>query len=264
MSSTVDFYTCGPNARVEVEAATSEATYYQKEYAVDNNPDTAWRPTSTATQTLEVDLQEVISCDAYAVWIPNYTTAFGANDFTVNYSDDDISYIDTLSDHAVADTAGPIRIKEFSGGSQSHRWWQLILPVVSNVVYIGGFWLLKKYTVSQGNEYPHDDTPQYNNSISHGHGGRRFVHAINKEAHWRFNRRYLLDGTTEHDAIMNVYNDCRGRRWPLFVQEGATQNDAKFCYLNSDFMPPNESGYQIYDMTMRFRQIPYIRAGDSY
>lgn len=57
MSSSISIQTMQAMIKAVVDSATSEATGYPKEQLVDNNPDTYWKPTSTANQDIEIDLQ---------------------------------------------------------------------------------------------------------------------------------------------------------------------------------------------------------------
>ena len=115
MPASADLYTLGLMYKAKVTSATSAATGFPKENIVDYNPDTYWKPTSTANQTINIDLGSTQTIDQFALFIHNYETFGGTNTVLAKYdSNDDGNYtaVTTFASGTISNILGkPILIR---------------------------------------------------------------------------------------------------------------------------------------------------------
>ena len=128
--------------KAHVESVTSEATGFDIENAFDFNPDTYWKPTSTAQQTIDIDLGAVQTVDQFAVWIHNYDTDYESGTQTIALGSDDnddgnYSAVTTFCQSTFNNTVGqPIYFPCSSPTQRSKRYWRV---VISNMTAIAEF-----------------------------------------------------------------------------------------------------------------------------
>jgi len=246
-----------------VDSATSEATGFNKEHLIDNNPDTYWKPTSTANQTLDFDLGAAKIIDAIIFFVKNYTTLSTASADRF-WSDNDFGATTFVSGTPTlgSKTAGPLRISEDNLGI-SHRWWRINIHTQSEAIQLPGIWFCQKFDIAP-NEWPENDIDRFYQKVSQAGGGRTFVIRQNKNSFKEIPRSFVMPGTTFFNALRNAHQDSAGGALPLILQQGTTYDEALLVkFQGSDFIK-NEIGYQNYEPEVSFIQMPYIDDGDSY
>lgn len=264
MSSSVSFYTFGNMAAATITAITSEAAGFPKENLLDFNPDTYWKPASTATQTIDFDLGSAKTVDAVCGFLQNYTLA-GGYTATKWYSDNGTNWTQDTGNCTWGNLgAGPLRITSLSAPS-SHRYWRLVLGIAAAQVPIfSGIWFARRYTISVGNQWPENDTERYFNRKVTASGGREFITRINRNKSMIIPRQYLFATSTPFLALQNVFNDSAGDARPLIIQEGDTYDDAFLVSIESADFNQSKNGYQLYNPSLTFKQLPYIASTETY
>jgi len=133
MASSVKLYTLGAMKDADLDSATSEATGYLKENMIDMNPDTYWKGTSTATQSIEIDLNSTsIAIDGVFLFIRNYASITGSETCDCYWSDDDSSYTFVTASVTIASRTLPIYVRTFAS-ALTHRYWRFNLASLTTV-----------------------------------------------------------------------------------------------------------------------------------
>lgn len=265
MSSSIKLYTIGNMEQAVVDSATSEATGYPKENLIDNNLDTAWKPTSTAAQTIVFDLQEALIIDYIYLFVRNYASVT-AGSFVPQYSDDDITYYNASASRAIGNLTGaPHRLYEITLTASAHRYWQLVMSSLSGTLpEISAAWWASEYDLNQGNEWPENDVDRFFNKVMPVGGGRKFPIRLNRKSSKIMSRIFKISGNTNFNALRNAHQDSAGDACPLVIQEGAAYTDIKVVRFDGGDFDQAQNSYQIYDPAVTFIEEPYIDSGDSY
>lgn len=264
MASSIKLYTTGNMDAAKVHAVTSEATGYPAENAIDNNLDTYWKATTTAsTQRLDLDLGEAKTIDSVVLFFKNYTTVTGAI-IGLYRSSDGSAWTGIKNLATPNDATTPIRIDTFT--AISYRYWRLNIGAgASEVIKLAGVWWGSYYNIAQGNMLPQEDEDQFYNRISRLPGGRLAVAGINRNHVENFSRRYLVKAGTPYNNLLNAFRDSRGIRHLLAMNEDAAQSDARIVRFADDILPRPTVGYNgLYEIEIGLRGVPYIDDGDSY
>lgn len=276
MSSTVKFYAAGGNLeRMTIHSVTSEEDGYPKERLLDQNLDTAWRPTEESAgdmvaQDIIIDAGQTITVHAYIIWVQNYKRSFAPSadpnpEFEIYYSTVGTSgpWDSASSPHYVNDWIVPVRIKELSSPA-AKRYWKIAIPALDEAIHISGLWLCRLFELEQGSNYPDESTIQYFNSYRVTPGGRIYTRAINSNPIRILPRTYNVSTTTKQALIQNMFLRNRGRRYPLFLQEGTLQGTVRFVYLMADRLQQAKVDYNLWTITLPFQEVPYIDDGDTH
>ena len=194
-------------------------------------------------------------------WIQNYkrsfaTSADSAPEFELYYSNVGTSgpWTDTNNPHYVDDWNTPIRMKELSG-VVTKRYWKIVVPAVDEVIQISGLWLCYLFELDQGRAYPDDDTIKYHDSFHVTASGRIYNRAINRNPISILPRTYRINDSDKLDTIQDIFNDTRGRRYPLFLQEGTGQGDAKAVHIMSNQLQQAKIDYQLWTVMLPLQEI---------
>jgi len=261
MASSITLYTLGNMNKAVVDSVTSAAAGFPKENLMDFNPDVYWKATTTGDQVIDIDLKSAKSVDAVILWIQNYTTAFGSGSYTAASSPDDITYTGRFS-KAIGTPNTPL-IFPVETGTFSFRYWRITFSFMGAVANVSGIFICQKFTIAQGNEWPETDAEIYHNRAFSSAGGRTFVQAINSNKVEQFPRTYQLD-QTKMTILQNVFNDSKGSRFPLILQEGALASEARLVRFAQNELNENQIDYQLYRPTVQFLTAPYIPAGETF
>ena len=263
MASTCTLYTMGHMVGADIDAATSEATGYPKENVVDNNPDTYWKATSTASQTLDFDLQEAKQVDGFMIFLRNYASVTDAEYVGIAYSDNGSDWT-TISSAGlnVFDKTIPVLTSIYDCGS--HRYYRLACGVITTILEISMVAFLTTRAITIGNQWPEDDTDVFFNREFKSSDGRNLVAGVNSRSFKEFSRKYLISGDTNWTALRNAHQDSRGSLLPLVLNEGTLLADAKLVRFVDPKLSKNQRDYQYYNPTVRFKEIPYYPDGESY
>lgn len=262
MASQIKLYTTGNMVDAVVTAATSEAVGFPRGCIADNNLDTYWKPTSTADQTIDIDLGSAKAVNCHVAFIKNYLTLSSIS-VSVYYSDNGSTYtyyVGALGAWA-GKTAGPIRIKEFT--EVTHRYWRFVLGTPNEIVKVAGIWLGRTFTIAQGNQFPQNDREGFKNSIYESAAGRRFTFGLAKRRAENIERVYIFPSATNFGYLRDAIRDSFGGRLPIIVNEGANDYDGKVCYIEGDFAE-NQFSYLAYNPTLSLYVPPYIEDGAVY
>lgn len=241
-----------------------EPAGFPKQNLVDLNPDTYWKPSSaTAIRRIHIDLTTAKDVDAMvALWNNNDNANHGSDTYSVSSSTDDITYTSRGTGSLGEVTYdNPILIKDIS--QINARYWRFEFDPVNFTFNFGEVWACRKFTISQGAEWPENDIERYHNRAVFGPGGRGFVQAVNSNKVEEFSRTYQLD-QTKMNFLRDAFNDSRGSRFPLILQEGSINYYARIVRFAQDELDENQIDYQLYRPTVRFVGVPYIPSGSSY
>ena len=270
MPASANLFTTGILAKAIITSATSEATGFPKENLLDFNPDTFWKPTSTANQTIDIDLGAVQTVDQFAIWIHNYDTDYesGTQTIAIGYSTDDSSdysggvtqFVGTLFNNTVGQ---PIYFPATPSGPISKRYWRFLITNMTAIAEISQIFLVRKRAITIGNQFPEPDADKfYNNSIALP-GGRKFTAGINsKSIKDNVGRTYILEGTVwTSTPLYLAHQDCKGVRYPLILSENS---DYKLVHFTIDTLSKNKIGHLMYNPFVIYREAPHIADGESY
>jgi len=271
MTSTVKFYTAGGNLELmTIYSVTSAADGYPKERLLDQNPDTAWKPTSEDAQDIIIDAGRAIPVNAYVLWVQNYKRDFSTSaepdpEFELYYSAIGVggSWTNTNKPHDINDYYTPIRLKELDG-LETKQYWKIAIPALNEVIQLSGLWLCRLFELEQGSTYPDESTFQYHNSFRVTPGGRIFTRAINRNPIRILSRTYNINTIAKQALIQNMFGHTLGRRYPLFLQEGTLQGTVGFVYLMADRLNQAKVDYQLWNISLPFQEVPYVDDGDTY
>jgi hypothetical protein len=269
MSSLIKLYTLESMRKAVVVSATSEATGHLKESLNDFNPDTYWKPTTTANQYLAIDLVSAKTVDAAGFWIHNYNVNYadvgGTSKFQINYSDNGTSWTGAGGAAAIVNTVGhPIYFITIS--ESAHRYWRLVFTDMnaSELIEISMVWLFTKYDLGQGNQNPEMDELHYHNRIFSGPGDRVFTMPINENPVQILPRKFIIPNSTNYTALENAFRASYGNRYPVLLQEGTTLATAKLCHIIGGSLNKNMARYSRWEPEIVFKTLPYIAAGENY
>lgn len=270
MSSMANFYTAGGNLeQMTIYSVTSAVDGYPKERLLDQNLDTTWRPTETSAgmdaQDIIIDAGQDITVDVYVLWVQNYKTNFGSGTFDLYYSDTGTGgpWTNTNNSHLILDIVNPVRVRGLSS-SLTKRYWKLAIPALDATIHLSGLWLCRLFELDQAQTYPDEDTFQYHNVFRIAPGGRIFTRAINRNPIRILPRTYKITDSAKRDVIQDMFNDTRGRRCPLFLQEQTGQGYVRFVYLMTDRLEQAKVDYQLWTISLPFQEIPFVDDGDTY
>lgn len=115
--------------------ASSEATGYAKENAIDYLPFTRWKPTAASSEWIKVDHGTAYACDYLAVY--GHTLAASVATIKAQYSTDNASWSDAHTEVMPA-TTEPLMV---IFNRQTARYWRVLVNGTSaaelGVVYVG-------------------------------------------------------------------------------------------------------------------------------
>lgn len=267
MASSHIFYTFGANmAKALITSVTSAATGYPKEYLTAFNPDTYWKPTSTANQTLTFDLGSAKSIGAVLIFCHNWTTDHGnSGNATVllEHSDNGSSWTSTSTEvlGSSLGTSNPMAQFAFVGLPLSHRYWRLTFGTMATTIELSGVFFCTVRSVSVGNLFPQDEAESYAVRSIDAAGGRTFRQGINRNESFEYVLSFRISGNTNFQALQNAYRDCFGELYPLiWLPSGDSYKLVRF----SGKFQRNEKQYQYYEPEVRLVSLPYAYPGEGY
>lgn len=263
MASTITLYTFGNMVDADIDSATSSATGYPKENLIDNNPDTSWKATDTADNTLKFDLNAAYAVTCVFLFIRNYASITDSEIYNLYYSDngDDVTPTWTFvsGSPSIADKTSPIHIRTIT--SATHRWWSISTALITTTPEISMVAFGKTNSITIGNQWPEDDTDEFANKTIKGDDGRHAVIGLNSRSYLEFSRKFLINGDTNYTALRAAHQDSYGSRLPLIYYDGTTYRLVKFA---DDSFKKNQLDYQLYNPTVKFAEMPYRPAGKAF
>lgn len=238
-------------------AVTSEATGYPIENAIDLNPNTFWRATSTAEQTIDIDLQSAKQVDAVGLWLKDYADHSAAANYNLqtSYSSNGIDYSAVFGEYQSWHPDVMVKVFDFAA-AKTYRYWRIYVePVSGAVMDISGLCLFRKFSIARGNDYPEDDAATFINTATQTVIGNDFVSGVSPNPISIFSRTWMLSGTTYWTALSGAFSDSCGNRYPLVIGENSTYKIVRF---GQDQLPKNEIDYQVYNPTVTFRELAVV------
>ncbi len=250
MASVIKFYTLGSMSGVSCQSVTSEAATHPVEHALDFNPNTFWKATSTTTQYIELDLGETYAIDKIGFVIHNHESHSGDYDFEGRHSNNGVDWtrIDTGFSY---DATEHLIIIDISAGA-SRQYWKFEFYSQSTILEIAQLCCFKEWALTLGNQYPEDDAHTFLNQSHSDMVGNRLVWGGHSDPYTVFTRRFLFPDNTDWLKLRSAFDDSCGMRYPLFIDE----DDAlSFVRINQDSLPKNEVDYQLYQTQIKFREL---------
>lgn len=261
MASSIKLYTTGNMEAAHLHNSPNYTAGYPPANCLDGNLDTIWKIGVSVVKTIDIDLSSTKTVGAVLLFVNNYLTAVGGCE--IWWSDNGSSWTQVSGNITMTDTATPIRIKT-SGLSLTHRYWRFVLSY-ANAYSIGGIWCSSYYSVAQGNVLPQGDEDQFFNRVSQLPGGRLAVAGINRNYVENPSRRYLIKAGTPYSNMLSAFQDSRGIRHLLIMNEGASQSDARVVRFADDVLPHSTVGYDgLYEIGIALRGVPYVDNGDTF
>lgn len=271
------FYTCGKICdQYDITTITSEATGHPAENMLDFNPDTYWQPTSTADQTIDIDLGEAKTVDNVILILYNYADNLetGGQSMVV-YSDnnDNGSYTATTAANSVSDmhnlTGTNVYIQDPSLFTPAtKRYWRIIFSSMTATMKIGCLLFVTQYDITQNHELPDEDGEEFQTTIFTSPGGREFSQINNLVPVRSFPFKYLLTGAgtgaTDAGYLQEIHRDCYGRGYPLVWWDTTGSTPAAFGKLTKDKPKRVRIDYQYYEFGFELTEIPHRKAGAAY
>ena len=247
-----------------VQNSPTEATGHPKEMMLDNNLDTYWEPTTAGDpHVIEIDLGEAKTVDVMLFCIKNYKE-ISTGSIDRYWSDNGSSWTFVSGGPSLVDTATPIRINTTNLGL-SHRYWKFDIAGQSHAVKVAAIWWGSYFNIAQGNVLPQGDEDQFFNRVGRLAGGRLAVAGINRNHVENPSRRYLVKTGTPYSNMLSAFQDSRGIRHLLIMNEGATVADARVVRFADNVLPHPTVGYDgLYEVGIALRGVPYVDNGDTF
>lgn len=252
-------HTTGAMRLAKLYAVTSAATGYPGLNALDDNLNTYWKPSSTANQTFDIDLQSALTINRAFFFLKNYKV--GITGVSALWSSPDgSSWTQRESMASILDITTPLRI--FDGISISARYWRITIGNQSpSVVFIAGFWVGLSFTIGQAHELPESNIDRFDNQAIALPGGQIAVNPLNNRSSKVMSRDWHISGTANWNALRNAHQDSKGILRPLIIDDDWAKRLVRFA---DDTLDDKQEAYQYYKPSVRFEQIPYIDSGESY
>jgi len=272
MASTATLYTTGLMAKGSASVSTGgSSSGHGINNAFDFNPDTYWAPSSTDNQIIDVDMGASVSPDNFAIWVHDYDTDYESGTQSIGiYTDDNdngsYSAVTVWGGSAVLfdNTVGdPIYypLSSLTLEAVTKRYWRIAIASMTSIAEISMFLWLKTRSISIANQWPEDDTDDFETDTVTAGGGRQYIQLFNRNATGRITRRYFFNGDTDKDALRNAFLDSKKNAYPLILKEGAV---SKLVRFTNDPFNKRQVQYQQYTPTVSFDRIPYIEDGETY
>lgn len=245
-----------------VLSATSEATGYPKESLIDWNLDIPWRPTSTANQTLVIDLGAAQTVNCFAICFGNYTTDFSATTIDWESSTDNSNWTNRITANAVV--SGYHWVVGNIGSDISARYWRAVLKTQANIPDIVALAAGYKYDITLGNQKPEITETAYQNELIETYSGRAYTTSISRDAIRRSHKVFYFPLVANQTALKGAFDDSFGRRYPILVLEGTDVSTYYMARFDSDVYTTVESSYGVYEPQVTFVESQYIRSGKNF
>ncbi len=258
----------GPLLKASVTSVTSETAGFPIENAFDYNPDTAWRATSTAQQTIDIDLGQVKQVDGFGAWIRNFLgVTFVVTHKYELFSDDDddgLYTTQTLQSSVFPDLTSdfPLQFAD-AGNSVSKRFWRIVYTYAGSgdIPDIGGFFLTQEQIIVKSSNLPKNDSKQFFNRVASAGGGREFFRGVNSNSIDIDPKMYLIE-QSDFDELQNAFLDSKGRRFPMIVVQSG--EDDRLMRFGSDGLSQQMISEQIFQPSFSLKQLPFVPDGEVF
>lgn len=264
MAQSFKFFTTGVMRTATAQFVTSEVSGHEIEFALDNNLDTYWEPTSVAGQTVELDFGEDVTLSALIVFVNNYTASWTTEGIDVAWSDNGSSWTFFTGSLLFATTLNDFGVGVLAPGFVgTHRYWRLAIFGLVVIPKFGQIFLCTEHEIDTGNIYPELNEKDYAIKKQMGPGGRTLKRIINRIPIETFGRTWLLSGDADRDKLEAIWDDTGGHALPLIMQEEG--GDARIVEIVApQRFNANKIQHQLYRPTITFRTLPYIEDGENF
>lgn len=269
MASSSKLHTCGVMAAAVGEVSTGGTTAgYSIHSAFDFNPDTYWKSNGAATQVVDIDLGAAKEISNFALWWHNYLdSSFTGGSMTAilaSDDNDDGDYTATTNIAAlVLNSANAVPILMDDVGGSAKRYWRVTFSNMPGAIEISQFFLVVERQINQGHQWPDGERVIYKNRVYDAPSGRQFVTGMNSGSFRVFPRTYLFCGNTAWTAhaLKLAFDDCKGQRYPLILEEDST---FALCRFGESELDRNEIAYRVFNPSFTLIEVPYIRDGETF
>jgi hypothetical protein len=249
----------------DIDSATSEATGYPKEHLLDGSLITSWKPTTTADQSIIIDLNYVPGLTSYLVgfFMRNYTTDPGAGRFRLDLSANGTDWTEAndylISILATANT--PVHYHIFT--APLTRYMKLSFTGMSAIIEISHLFIANYFTgfdASGTCQLPRLYGDSFSR-ISNAEGRsslRRYIPAYQET------RNYLILSSTTY-TIWQALKDASqgGNRLVLVVDWIDGTEQAPFVARLGD-ITFRQTAYDIWEVSLQIARQPYVHPTYGY
>lgn len=245
---------------------------HEPKYALDNDLNTYWRPSSTLNHSLYLKFDEAQLVDAFAFWIHNYNEGFGGDKkWQLAYSVDGFEYR-TFGNKPFSESrnAGvPLVAFKFETPVTARYW---ILSLVSfgdpgenpealpvgPIMEIGGVWLMRDYSLPYDNQYPESGRFEWGNDAAIARSGsgyqeRRF------RGHVKISdKEYVFVQQAHSDLLLNAFKASKGGLLPIAFKSDYDSIDWILCRFTSDHSL-QETWSEVFQPKMEVREVGFKR-----
>jgi hypothetical protein len=245
---------------------------HEPKYALDNNPNTYWRPSSTSNHSLYFKFDDPQIVDAFAFWIHNYNEGFGGDKrWSLMCSMDGFDYR-TYESVLFTDSrrAGvPLIVLKFEV-PRTAKYWIFNLegfgdPIegpddipVGPIMEIGGVWFLRDYSLPYDNQYPEPLRFEWGNDLALARSGsgyqeRRF------RGHVKISdKEYVFVQQAHSDLLLNAFKASKGGVLPVAFKPDYDSLDWILCRFTSDHSL-QETWSEVFQPKMEVREVGFKR-----
>lgn len=210
-----------------------------------------------------LDITGAYQVDAFALWIHNYNTDFGATAAVkLEYSNDNTiwtEFADKLleSEMTSGATREPFRIFVNTTGT-TQRYWRFVLTNFAVVPQVAQFFLLTKYDVAVSNYFPEAENHTYANIKRRAPGGRLQIEPSLGVPLKTFIRNYRFFNDAARDTLVAAFDACRGGAIPLILNEDSSYEVVRIATETLNFTIID---YGVSEIGISFETLPYIADG---
>lgn len=254
----------------DIDSATSEATGYDAFRLLDSSLMTYWKPTSTAEQVIIIDTNKTdhdTSIYGGGFFCHNYATDHSAGDFVVYHSDDGATWGTAIISQDISDTAYPVQIFQ-TASIALKRYLKFVFTSMSTTIEISRLFFGKKIEIGIGPQYPEDKATKYHN-LGQSKGGSDAedrVLAIHRDGFLNEVLTYAAVNSTVYGYFEDLYDHCRGTRGIFVIKHyvGGSWESPEVVRLMTDTFTASAIAYQIYNIAIELKRIPYLTDGYDY
>lgn len=264
MASSLGFFTTENMIDAVCLSATSEATGFNKERLLDSNPQTAWKATSTADQTVTFDFGEAKAVDIVFVMIRNYRTDFNDGTASILFegSSDNISWSPAggvVISHDEA-TQQPIVFAGLNSfGLGGRRYWRITFSDMINIMEVSGVYFCRSYGISVGAIRPLRRPIRFRNRRS-----EYFAQAINRDETQAYFLTYMFPNETNMAQLRAAFRASKGDLLHMIVAFDGDLDTSFLCRFGESELDDNEIDYLCFNPSFSLEPIYYIRDGQVY
>jgi len=267
----IDILTIEAHHNASIQSVTDSLSGTDIDNILDGFLSTYWSPPDTAGDTIEIDCGVTpTAIDAIGFWGITYTAGTATMEVAITQSD--TATTGYGSNIVAVGNKYPWQTTRFgiipTTSQITKRYIKLALSGYSEVPGIGQIFLLRKRALDLGPQFPYNEDPEYLNSGYNTPQGGQIIapEALNPVT--RYNRKYLLNGSTPISALQGIFNACQGRRYWFVLDnsptDGALLSDGVLCRFDQDKLDWKYKAYQFAEVALKFSSVPTIDTDENY